>query len=128
MVTMSVWHPDVEEFITAKQTPGRLTKFNMSVLITDSFMDAVKNNKPWVLEFPDFDIDIINSDKDPSLMDRNGKETYDLEWDGNLKKWKEKGYPTKVYKTFENANELWDLILKSTCLKFQNLLLAILLV
>ena len=55
MVTMSVWHPDVEEYITSKQTPGRLTKFNMSVLITDDFMEAVKNNQPWNLEFPDYE-------------------------------------------------------------------------
>jgi ribonucleoside-diphosphate reductase alpha chain len=46
MVTMSCWHPDIEEFITAKQTSGRLTKFNMSVLITDDFMEAVDNNQP----------------------------------------------------------------------------------
>ena len=55
MVTMSCWHPDVEEFITSKQTAGRLTKFNMSVLITDELMAAVKNNEPWRLEFPDYE-------------------------------------------------------------------------
>ena len=53
MVTLSVYHPDIEEFITAKQTPGRLTKFNMSVLVSDEFMKAVKEGKPWKLEFPD---------------------------------------------------------------------------
>ena len=47
MVTLSCWHPDIEEFITAKQTPGRLTKFNMSVLVTDKLMEAVKNNEKW---------------------------------------------------------------------------------
>lgn len=99
MVTMSVWHPDIEEFITAKQTKGRLTKFNMSVLITDEFMDALENNLPWNLMFPDFD---------------SNKEVYDQEWDGNIKSWVEKGYPVKIYKTFENANALWDLIMQST--------------
>jgi ribonucleoside-diphosphate reductase alpha chain len=99
MVTMSCWHPDIEEFITAKQTPGRLTKFNMSSLITDDFMDAVKNNKPWDLIFPDFDAD---------------KKLYDENWDGFINNWIEKGYPIKVYKTFENANILWDLIMQST--------------
>lgn len=99
MVTMSVWHPDIEEFITSKQTPGRLTKFNMSVLVTDDFMSAVSTNSSWNLEFPNIDIDI---------------DRYDNEWDGDLKKWKEKGYETIVYKTFENANELWDLIMTST--------------
>lgn len=49
MVTLSCWHPDVEEFITAKQTPGRLTKFNMSVLITDSFMERLREPKDKVV-------------------------------------------------------------------------------
>jgi len=96
MVTMSIWHPDIEEFITAKQTSGRLTKFNMSVLMTDDFMTAVEKNLPWNLEFP------IVSD------------TYKKEWNGNLGEWKEKGYETEVYKTFENANELWEMITTST--------------
>lgn len=99
MVTMSVWHPDVEEYIVSKQTPGRLTKFNMSVLITDEFMDAVKNNQPWNLEFPDYE---KHSDE------------YKKEWDGNIKKWKALGYSTVVYKTYENANQLWDMIMTST--------------
>jgi ribonucleoside-diphosphate reductase alpha chain len=99
MVTMSVYHPDIEEFITAKQTPGRLTKFNMSVLVSDDFMNAVENNLPWDLEFPDHE---------------KAKEEYKKYWDGNLKTWKAKGFPIKVYRTFGNANELWDLIMKST--------------
>jgi len=99
MVTMSVWHPDVEEFITSKQTPGRLTKFNMSVLITDDFMDAVEKNLPWNLEFPDYEKSPIE---------------YSKEWDGNIKAWKAKGYPVTVFKTYENANQLWDVIMQST--------------
>ena len=99
MVTLSCWHGDIEEFITAKQTPGRLTKFNMSVLVTDEFIEAVKNNQPWNLIFPDFDTD---------------KEFYNKHWDGNIKKWKELGGKIKIYKTFEDANELWDLIMQST--------------
>jgi ribonucleoside-diphosphate reductase alpha chain len=58
MVTYGVSGSDIEEFITAKQTPGRLTKFNMSVLITDEFMDAVKKHKKWDLIFPDYDWNI----------------------------------------------------------------------
>jgi ribonucleoside-diphosphate reductase alpha chain len=96
MVTVSIWHPDIEEFITAKQTSGRLTKFNMSVLVTDDFMTAVEKNQPWNLEFP-----VVGED-------------YRKEWDGNLGEWKRKGYPTEVYKTFENANELWNMITTST--------------
>jgi len=42
------------------------------------------------------------------------KDIYERQWGGDLKKWKEKGLPTKIYKTFEDANELWDLIMQST--------------
>ena len=41
MGVMDVWHPDIIEFITAKQSPGRLTKFNLSVNCTDEFMDKI---------------------------------------------------------------------------------------
>ena len=45
MSTIDSWHPDVIEFITAKQTAGRLTKFNMSVNCTDEFMDRINRIK-----------------------------------------------------------------------------------
>ena len=99
MVTMSCWHPDIEEYITSKQTPGRLTKFNMSVLITDEFMEALQNDQPWDLEFPDYE---------------HYSSQYKKEWDGNIKLWKSKGYPTKIHKTYNKASELWDVIMKST--------------
>lgn len=96
MVTMSISHPDIEEFITAKSTPNKLTKMNMSVLVTDDFMEAVKSDADWDLWFPD-----INYEK------------YDEEWDGNLSRWKKKGNPIVVYKTVRAA-DLWDLIMKSS--------------
>jgi len=96
MVTMSVCHPDIEDFITAKSVPNRLTKMNMSVLITDAFMYAVENKLDWDLWFPDIKF-----------------EKYDTEWDGNFEKWAEKGYPFVVYKTIE-AEALWNLLLKNS--------------
>jgi ribonucleoside-diphosphate reductase alpha chain len=51
MATMRCDHPDVEAFIAAKQDPVRLRMFNMSVLITDPFMEAVKANADWDLHF-----------------------------------------------------------------------------
>ncbi|PSL20995.1 adenosylcobalamin-dependent ribonucleoside-diphosphate reductase [Shimia abyssi] len=53
MATMRCDHPDIEAFITAKSDPARLRMFNMSVLITDAFMDAVKADGPWELKFGD---------------------------------------------------------------------------
>ena len=51
MATMRCDHPDVEDFITAKSDPARLRMFNMSVLITDAFMEAVKADGSWDLVF-----------------------------------------------------------------------------
>ena len=51
MATMRCDHPDIEDFITAKSDPARLRMFNMSVLITDPFMEAVKADQAWDLMF-----------------------------------------------------------------------------
>jgi ribonucleoside-diphosphate reductase alpha chain len=51
MATMRCDHPDIEDFIAAKRDPARLRMFNLSVLITDPFMDAVKADRPWALVF-----------------------------------------------------------------------------
>jgi ribonucleoside-diphosphate reductase alpha chain len=51
MATMRCDHPDVEEFIEAKQDSARLRMFNLSVLITDPFMAAVKSDSTWDLQF-----------------------------------------------------------------------------
>ncbi len=51
MATMRCDHPDIEQFITAKQDSARLRMFNLSVLVTDAFMEAVKADGPWELTF-----------------------------------------------------------------------------
>lgn len=97
--TSNCWHPDIEEFITAKQTPGRLTKFNMSVLITDDFMKAVENDEEWNLIFPDYE---------------NESSAYKKNWiNGNIQKWIDLNLPIKIHKTIK-ARYLWDLIMTST--------------
>ena len=94
MGNMSVWHPDIFNFIKVKQEKGKLELFNLSVLLTDKFMSAVKNKKNWDLIFPD-----------------TTYSKYDSEWDGNIEKWISKKYPIKVWDTVK-AVDLWDLIIE----------------
>ncbi|MGH7032647.1 MAG: ribonucleotide reductase N-terminal alpha domain-containing protein, partial [Stellaceae bacterium] len=51
MATLRCDHPDIEAFIEAKREPGRLRMFNLSVLATDAFITAVKEDAPWELTF-----------------------------------------------------------------------------
>ena len=74
MATLRCDHPDIEAFIAAKQTPGRLTMFNMSVLVTDDFMAAVKADKNWDLQFGGT---IYRTVKAKALWDQIMKATYD---------------------------------------------------
>ena len=52
MATLHVWHPDIEEFITMKQTPGVMENFNVSVMVDDVFMQAVDSNSDYDLLNP----------------------------------------------------------------------------
>lgn len=49
MATLRCDHPDIESFICAKNEPGKLRNFNLSVLVTDAFMDCVRNDRDWTL-------------------------------------------------------------------------------
>jgi len=74
MATMRCDHPDVEDFITAKSDPARLRMFNMSVLITDPFMDAVKADGPWDLVFNG---EVYRTVQARALWDAIMRSTYD---------------------------------------------------
>ena len=73
MATMRCDHPDVEKFIEAKRDPLRLRMFNMSVLVTDEFMSAVKNNEKFDLKFDGKVYKTINA---KSLWDKIMSSTY----------------------------------------------------
>jgi len=92
MLMLHDWHPDVEEFITVKQDLTKINGANLSVCVSDEFMEAVKNDGDWELKFPDLD--------DPK---------YDKEWTGDIHEWQAKGGKVRVFKTVK-ASYLWNLI------------------
>jgi ribonucleoside-diphosphate reductase alpha chain len=92
MLMLWDWHPDIEEFITVKQDLNKINGANLSVCLSDAFMEAVKKNGDWDLVYPDLD--------DPK---------YDKKWTGDLNAWKKIGGKVKVLKTIK-AKYLWDLI------------------
>lgn len=75
MATMRCDHPDVEAFIEAKKDPARLRMFNLSVLVTDAFMDAVKADGPWELVF---DGKVYKTVQARDLWNRIMRNTYDF--------------------------------------------------
>ncbi len=74
MATLACDHPDIELFINAKQTAGRLSMFNLSVLATDAFMAAVNADAPWDLTF---DGKVYKTVEARALWDRIMRATYD---------------------------------------------------
>ena len=92
MLMLHDWHPDIEEFITVKQDLTKINGANLSVCVSDDFMEAVKADADWDLVYPDLD--------DPK---------YDTKWDGDIQGWKALGGRVKVYKTVK-ASYIWDMI------------------
>ncbi len=74
MATMRCDHPDIEDFITAKSDAARLRMFNVSVLVTDPFMEAVKANGSWDLVF---DGKVYQTVKARDLWNKIMRSTYD---------------------------------------------------
>lgn len=97
MATLRCDHPDIEEFISAKQDNNELRNFNLSVLVTDEFINAIQNDEDWQLVFP-----ISNAD------DKGQHQTVMRQWSGEVR-------PTtcRIFKTI-NARDLWDKIMHAT--------------
>jgi ribonucleoside-diphosphate reductase alpha chain len=94
MLQIEDWHPDLWRFIDVKKTPGMVENANISVRVSDRFMEAVKADGNWDLVFPDT--------TDPA---------YDELWDGNLETWQALGKPVVVYETTK-ARKVWQEIIK----------------
>jgi len=111
MGTFDVGHPDVLEFIRAKREDGRLRQFNLSLLITDEFMQAVISGSDWKLAFPitqkELEQDELDLDDDSQVVWREWPEAgnYVSNGDGLV--------ACKIYKTLP-ARRVWDVIMAST--------------
>jgi len=111
MATFDVSHPDVLDFIRAKREDGRLRQFNLSLLITTEFMEAVRKDSDWVLSFPVNEAEV----KADELSLANPEQIL----------WREypikEGYITnevglvacRIHKTIR-ARRVWDVIMSST--------------
>lgn len=111
MGTFDVGHPDSMEFIRAKRENGRLRQFNLSLLVTDEFMQAVREDKDWQLAFP-----LLTKEYDPAEHDLNDKSKFTWrEWPSTEKYVsREDGLVCcKIYKTLP-ARRMWDVIMTST--------------
>jgi ribonucleoside-diphosphate reductase alpha chain len=89
MGVLRIDHPDVMEFITAKRTPGRWNNFNVSVGVSDAFMEALGKDQPWEL--------VHGAKPGAKLIAKGAYQRADGQW---------------VYQTIA-ASELWDTIMKS---------------
>jgi ribonucleoside-diphosphate reductase alpha chain len=111
MGTFDVGHPDALEFIRAKREDGRLRQFNLSLLITDEFMQAVKNDANWKLAFPITPKELTQDELDVSdesqFVWREWPEpdNYVRNADGLV--------ACKIFKTIP-ARRVWDVIMAST--------------
>ncbi|MCB1988625.1 MAG: adenosylcobalamin-dependent ribonucleoside-diphosphate reductase, partial [Burkholderiaceae bacterium] len=90
MGVLRIDHPDVHDFITAKRTPGRWNNFNVSVGVSDAFIQAVMDDQPWEL--------VHKARPGATVMEQGAYQRADGLW---------------VYQSLP-ARELWDTIMKST--------------
>lgn len=95
MLQLDCRHPDLQHFIDVKKQPGRVENANISVRVTDEFMQAVKEDREWVFWFPD-----------------TAHPDYDRIWRGDFDDWERRGLPKVIYGT-RPAREVWREIVKA---------------
>lgn len=95
MATLRCDHPDIEAFIEAKRDPRALRNFNLSVLVSDEFMEAVKCDRGWPLRFP-------------LLPGEPGEASEEVFWPGHLER-----VPCRHYAQV-SARQLWRRIMRAT--------------
>jgi len=111
MATFDIGHPDVLDFIRAKREDGRLRQFNLSLLITAEFMEAVKGDGMWPLAFPltqeEVDKEHIDLSSPDAVIWRDWpiKEGYIVSDNGEV--------ACRIYRTLR-ARRMWDMIMAST--------------
>ena len=111
MATFDIRHPDVLDFIRAKREDGRLRQFNLSLLITEEFMQAVANDQIWHLLFPIHDSELkageVDLDDSENIVwqDWPTKQNYTVNALGQV--------ACRVHKSLP-ARRLWDAIMAST--------------
>lgn len=95
MLILNVWHPDIIDFINSKREMDKIVNANISVGITDDFMEAVRKDGVWETCFPDT--------SDPE---------YNEKWDGDINAWKSAGHKVIPYQTLK-ARDVWNAIIES---------------
>lgn len=111
MGTFDIGHPDIMEFVRAKREDGRLRQFNLSLLITDEFMQAVINEDDWKLAFPVTQREVEQDDLD--IEDETQFVWRDWPEVGDYVTSKRGQVACKIYKTLP-ARRVWDIIMAST--------------
>jgi len=111
MGTFDIGHPDALEFIRSKREDGRLRQFNLSLLITDEFMDAVRNDADWQFAFP-------LTEKEVKVDEINTRDTSTVVWrewphSDNYVSNDEGLVACRIYKTLP-AKRIWDSIMTAT--------------
>lgn len=95
MLILADWHPDLMQFINAKREAGKITNANISVAVSDEFMQAVRQNDDWVLRFPD-----------------TTHPMYEEGWNGDIFDWIDDRGDVIEYSR-HNARDIWDAIIGS---------------